>query len=88
MQGSDSSDKKPRPVRPPSVHERALVTWLAIFPLVALVLWTAEPILGGWHPVLRALALTAVVVPLAVYLVVPVLMKAYLRVARRRSPAE
>ena len=67
----------------PSVHERALVTWLAIFPLVALGLWALGPVMDGWHPVLRALGLTLVVVPLAVYVVVPRLMAAYLRARAR-----
>lgn len=76
-----------RAVTPPSIHERALVTWLAIFPLVALGFWALGPLMTDWHFVLRALALSLVVVPIAVYLVVPALMKAYLgasRSARRR----
>lgn len=60
-----------------SVHVRAALTWCAIFPMVALGMtamgWFAE----GWHPVLRALVLTLVVVPLAVYVIVPRLLLAY-----------
>jgi antibiotic biosynthesis monooxygenase (ABM) superfamily enzyme len=43
------------------------------------------PFSEGWHPVLRAFALTLVVVPLAVYLVVPRLFQAYGMVRRRRK---
>ena len=78
-----SSAASPTAPRLPSVHERALVTWLAIFPLVALGLWALGPVMDGWHPVLRALGLTLVVVPLAVYVVVPRLMAAYLRARAR-----
>ncbi len=59
------------------------MTWLAIFPLVALGLWALGPLMEGWHPVLRALGLTLVVVPLAVYVVVPRLMGAYLGLRAR-----
>lgn len=70
---------------PPSIHVRAILTWLAIFPLVALGMIAIGPFSDDWHPVLRALVLTLVVVPLAVYLVVPALMRGYAAVARRRA---
>jgi len=71
---------------PPSVHVRAVITWLAIFPLVALGMTAMGPVTVDWHPVLRALVLTAVVVPLAVYLVVPTLLRWYGAIrARRRA---
>ena len=59
----------------PSVHVRAVVTWVAIFPLVALGMTAMNPFTDTWHPVLRALVLTVVGVPLAVYLVVPRLLR-------------
>ncbi|UOE42784.1 hypothetical protein [Agromyces larvae] len=68
---------------PPSVHVRAIATWLAIFPMVSIGMLALAPVSGSWHPVLRALVLTAVVVPLAVYLVVPQLLRA-LGALRRR----
>ena len=65
-----------------SVHVRALVTWCAIFPLVAIGMsimsWTA----AAWPPVLRALVLTALVVPLAVYVLVPQLLRGHARLTR------
>jgi antibiotic biosynthesis monooxygenase (ABM) superfamily enzyme len=69
---------------PPTVHERAVITWAAIFPLVAVSQWALTPLIGPWPPVLRALAVTLVVVPTAVYVVVPRLVATYLRLARRR----
>jgi len=72
-------------VAPPSVHIRALVTWITIFPLVALGMTAMAGFTGEWHPVLRALLLTAIVVPLAVYLIVPRLLGAYMKLRARRS---
>jgi antibiotic biosynthesis monooxygenase (ABM) superfamily enzyme len=69
---------------PPTVHERAVITWAAIFPLVVLSQWALTPLIELWPPVLRALAVTLVVVPAAVYVVVPRLMATYLRLAHRR----
>jgi len=77
------------PPPPPTVHVRAALTWLAIFPLVAIGMTVMAPMTADWHPVLRALVLTLVVVPLAVYLVVPRLMGLYGRAraagARRKA---
>ena len=69
----------------PSVHIRALITWIAIFPLVTLGFFAIAPFAEDWNPVLRAFVLSVVVVPVAVYLVVPQLMRAYgrMRAARR-----
>jgi antibiotic biosynthesis monooxygenase (ABM) superfamily enzyme len=67
----------------PSVHLRAFVTWLAIFPLVALGLTIMGPFVQEWPPVLRAFALTIILVPLAVYVVIPPLMRLAVRVVRR-----
>jgi len=62
-----------------------VITWLAIFPLVTLGFFAIAPFATDWNPVLRALVLTLVVVPLAVYVVVPQLMRIYgaIRAARR-----
>ena len=69
----------------PSVHVRALATWITIFPLVALGMTVMTPISVDWHPVLRALVLTLIVVPLAVYVVVPRVLGLYVRWASRRA---
>jgi len=67
----------------PSVHVRAVATWLTIFPLVALGMTLMAPVSADWHPVLRALVLTAIVVPLAVYLIVPRVLALYVRLRSR-----
>ena len=68
---------------PPSIHVRAIITWTAIFPLVAVGMMLVAPLTEGWHPVLRALVLTLVVVPVAVYLVLPRLFAGYGALLRR-----
>jgi antibiotic biosynthesis monooxygenase (ABM) superfamily enzyme len=72
-------------MKPPSIHIRAIITWLAIFPLVSLGFYTVVPLMGNAHPLLKVLVLTLVVVPLAVYLVVPNLMKLFFFLAAKRS---
>ena len=74
------------PFAPPSVHVRAAITWVAIFPLVAVGMMLIAPISESWHPVLRAFVLTLVVVPLAVYVVVPWLLRRHAALRRRRAP--
>jgi antibiotic biosynthesis monooxygenase (ABM) superfamily enzyme len=68
-------------MKPPSIHVRAFITWLAIFPLVSIGFYTVIPLLGPAHPLLKVFVLTLFVVPTAVYLVVPNLMKVYLKLA-------
>ncbi|WP_109212027.1 MULTISPECIES: hypothetical protein [Microbacterium] len=80
-----TAESAPAPAAPPSVHVRAVVTWLAIFPLVSVGMLLLAPISESWHPILRALVLTAVVVPLAVYVVVPRLLGAYGSLHRRHA---
>ena len=72
-------------MKPPSIHVRALITWLAIFPLVTLGFLTVIPLMGTAHPILKVFVLTLVVVPLAVYLVVPNLMKVYGKLSSRSA---
>lgn len=75
----------PGPVlQAPSIHVRAVITWLAIFPLVAVGMMVVAPLTEGWHLVLRALVLTLVVVPVAVYVVLPRLFAGYGALLRRR----
>lgn len=72
-------------MKPPSIHVRALITWLAIFPLVTLGFLTVIPIMGTAHPILKVFVLTLIVVPLAVYIVVPNLMKLFQLIISKRT---
>ncbi|KZE91328.1 hypothetical protein [Microbacterium sp. TNHR37B] len=75
----------PTPPPMPSIHVRAFLTWLAIFPLVTLGMTAISPLTEDWPIVLRALVLTAIVVPIAVYLAMPQLLRAHGALARRRG---
>ena len=71
--------------RPPglaSIHTRAFITWLAIFPMAALGMYVLGIVAPEWPPVLRAFVLTLVVVPTAVYFAVPRLLMVQGRVSR------
>lgn len=73
--------------RPPgiaTVHTRAVLTWIAIFPLVAIGMSVLTLVASDWSPVLRALVLTLVVVPTAVYVIVPRLLLLHSRVTTAR----
>ena len=60
----------------PPRWKTAVVVWLAIYPCITVVLWLGSgrrSRVGPWP--LRTLALTAAVVPLMVYLLLPALQR-------------
>jgi antibiotic biosynthesis monooxygenase (ABM) superfamily enzyme len=67
-----------------SVHVRAVVTWLAIFPMAAIGMTLLGALVPAWPAYLKALVLTAFVVPTAVYFAVPRLLMVHGRVRRPR----
>ncbi|MFF0389848.1 hypothetical protein ACFYS8_14310 [Kitasatospora sp. NPDC004615] len=69
----------------PSVHVRALITWMAVFPSITVVQLLLGPSLSDLAVPLRVLAITALVVPAVVYLFVPGLLKARVALLRRRA---
>lgn len=68
----------------PSVHRRAVLTWLAVFPAISLVQFVVSPYISGWPLVARTFVVTAVAVPLSVYVLVPRLMRLAGGINRRR----
>lgn len=79
LAADEATSHQPQPPGIASVHVRALLTWLVIFPLVAVGMTVMGFFAEDWHPILRALVLTAVVVPIAVYFGVPRLLLGYNR---------
>ena len=73
------------PTQQVSIHVRAFITWLTIFPLVALGITFLIPALGNTHPVFKAFVLTLIVVPLAVYVIVPRLLGLYVKLSSKKS---
>lgn len=62
-------------------HVRALITWLAVHPSITVASMALTPVTTGLPLALRALVLTALVVPIVVYVLVPTRMR--LRSRRR-----
>ena len=79
MTSSDPGPSLSQPRSAPSIHVQAALTWLAIFPMVAIGITVMAPFTVGWDPLLRVFVLTLVTVVLAVYLVVPWFMRIYER---------
>lgn len=72
-----------QPVPMPSVHVRALLTWLAVFTALAVVQLAIGPYVAGFPVLLRTLVITGIVVPAVVYALVPNLLKVRTAALRR-----
>ena len=59
----------------PPKYKVAFITWLAIYPLITVILYVFGPWLMEMPLAIRTLVLTAVLVPLMVYVLVPGLRK-------------
>jgi uncharacterized protein len=59
------------PIVPPPRYKMALVTWLAVFPAITLVLLALTPVVSGWPLPLRTLLLTVILVPALTWVVMP-----------------
>lgn len=81
---SDPHLDAPAPPRP-NIHVTALIVWLTIFPLVVIFSTLLGPMTTDWHPVLRTLVLTLIVVPIAAYWLMPQMFRWYAALARRRA---
>ena len=61
----------------PRRYRQALIVWIAIYPTITLVLELAGPLIQDWPLPLRTLALTAVVVPTMVFVLLPTLQRVF-----------
>lgn len=57
-------------------HTTALVTWAVVYPLITLLLIGLDPVLGEAPLPLRTLIVTAIMVPLMAYGIMPVVTRA------------
>ena len=55
----------------PNRHKMALLTWLAVYPLITVLSALLEPLVGNLSLPLRTLLLSVVMVPAMVYLALP-----------------
>ncbi len=68
-----------KPIVPPPRYKMAIVTWLAIFPLIIFVSYVTPPIFDDLPVIARTVAVTAVVVPLMTYVVMPRMTRLFRR---------
>lgn len=71
-------DEPVQPPRQPNRHKLVLLTWVGIYPTITLVLWLLLPTLLAHFPLPAiTLIVTAIVVPLMSYVVMPLLLKRF-----------
>lgn len=64
------------PARPPR-YKQAVIIWLAVYPALTLTLAVLGPMMETWPLPLRTLLVTLLMVPLVVYVLVPVLNRVF-----------
>ena len=52
---------------------QCLLTWLAIYPVITVLLWLLGPSIGSWPLMVRTLVLTVIMVPVMVFALMPAL---------------
>lgn len=57
--------------KPPPRHRMAILVWIAIYPTITVLLALGGDAVASWPLPLRTLALTAVAVPLMVFILLP-----------------
>ena len=68
-----------KPIVPPPRYKMAVVTWLAIFPLITLISYATASYFGNLPIFARTLTMSAVVVPLMTYVVMPRMTRVFRR---------
>ncbi len=54
-----------------TTHKRAFIAWLAIYPLITVILYLSQGVLGSLPLALKTMIITLIVVPLMSYIVMP-----------------
>ncbi len=62
-----------------------LVTWLAVYPVITMLLAVLEPVIADWPIPFRTLVLTAIMVPVMVIWALPAANALIWRVGRRKA---
>ncbi|MGF1492660.1 MAG: antibiotic biosynthesis monooxygenase [Microcoleaceae cyanobacterium] len=75
-----------KPILPPPRYKMVAVTWFAIFPLVNLLNRILGPFLQDLHPILQSFIMTATLVPLMTYVVMPRMTRLFAKWLYPRSP--
>lgn len=64
------------PARPPR-YKQAVITWIGVYPLLTLTLAVLGPMMEGWPLPLRTLLVTALLVPVLVWGIFPLLNRIF-----------
>jgi antibiotic biosynthesis monooxygenase (ABM) superfamily enzyme len=51
-------------MKAPRKWKMALLTWVCIYPLINIIFLTIMPMIVAWHPLLKTLLTTVILVPL------------------------
>ncbi|OLE26946.1 MAG: hypothetical protein AUG49_06855 [Catenulispora sp. 13_1_20CM_3_70_7] len=70
--------------RPPSIHRRAVLTWIAVYPTITVIQSLLGTHVARYPLPLRTLIVTVLMAPLVTYLMLPAVLKAHARLADRR----
>jgi antibiotic biosynthesis monooxygenase (ABM) superfamily enzyme len=76
---------QPKPVRPPSNHQLAVMIWLAVFPTLVVLNLALSRLLDGLPVVARTFILATITVPIVIYGLMPQLHRLRARVVTRRN---
>ena len=72
------------PLGQPKRHKLALLTWIGIYPTITSILWFLLPVLLPRFPLpVVTLIITAIVVPVMSYVVMPLLLRRFSDWSRR-----
>ncbi|RAG86166.1 hypothetical protein DN069_08220 [Streptacidiphilus pinicola] len=82
---ADDAGRTAPVTRGPSVHRRALLTWLAVYPTITGAFLLFGPFTAHLPMAVRTLVMTGLVVPVVVYVLMPALLRAEARLMRRRG---
>ena len=63
-------------MKQPKKWKMALLSWISIYPLINIIFFTIMPYIAGWHPLLKTLLVTIILVP-AMGLMVGALQKRF-----------
>jgi len=67
------------PAQPPARYKLAVITWIGVYPVITVLLAVIGPATATWPLPLRTLLLTAVMVPILIWVVMPRLTRMFRR---------
>jgi uncharacterized protein len=72
-----TEEQRPAPPARPPRWKQAVITWLAVYPALTVTLAALGPFMETWPLPLRTLLVTLLLVPIVVYVIVPLLNRVF-----------